>query len=336
MKWINEVRLKGTSVWTADCDKNSAYGWKQILKLRDQMRIHIRSKVGNGKSTFFWHDRWWGPEPLSSYIPMEAVTQAGLDLNVKLKDMIQGGQWTWPVEWSDRFPIIQTIPIPNLQDEPIDKYLWCPSNERCTNYSASRVWNEWRPNGNKVEWSDLIWFSNCTPKHSFIMWIAMHGRLTTQDRLLKWYPDRQMACSLCEVCLDSINHLFFECPYSKRIWSEFKKKIEQTTLPDIWDDIVSHMISQKFNKSIRSILRRVGLAACVYFIWNERNKRMFTNEKNDVDVFTTIVNYLRLKLSSLHVKDSIQVAEICKKWKVVMNIKKGDEQLLPNITSDTV
>ena len=165
------------------------------------------------------------------------------------------------------------------------------------------------------------------------MWIAINGRLSTQDRLRKWYPGRQMACSLCDNCPDSLNHLFFECPYSLRIWKEFKKKIEQEDLPDSWDDIVRCMIRMKCNRSIKSILRRVGFAACVYYIWNERNKRLFSDEKRKVeDLINEIHNHLRLKLSSLHVKETTQFTDVCNKWKVVMNFKKGDETVMDSIT----
>ncbi|GJS23757.1 ribonuclease H-like domain, reverse transcriptase, RNA-dependent DNA polymerase [Tanacetum coccineum] len=43
-----------------------------------------------------------------------------------------------------------------------------------------------------MERLETRWFSNCTPKHSFIMWIAVQGRLATQDRHQKWYPGKQM------------------------------------------------------------------------------------------------------------------------------------------------
>ncbi|PWA79019.1 ATPase, F1/V1/A1 complex, alpha/beta subunit, Zinc knuckle CX2CX4HX4C [Artemisia annua] len=92
------------------------------------------------------------------------------------------------------------------------------------------------------------------------------------------------------------------------IWNDFKKRIDKETLPNRWEDVIQYMIKLKCNQSINSILRRIGLAACVYFIWNERNRRIFGNEKRVVDeLIKTIVNHLRLKLSSLHVKKSAQV-----------------------------
>ena len=44
-------------------------------------------------------------------------------------------------------------------------------------------------------------------KHSFIVWLTILGRLSTQDRLLKWYPGKQAQCPLCELCTDSHSHM---------------------------------------------------------------------------------------------------------------------------------
>ncbi|GJT70964.1 ribonuclease H-like domain-containing protein [Tanacetum coccineum] len=53
-------------------------------------------------------------------------------------------------------------------------------------------------------------------------------------------------------------------------------------------------------------LRRVVLAACVYYIWDERNKRLFGNQKrNHEALMQLIINNIRMKLVSLKVKNSI-------------------------------
>nr|GEU55460.1 reverse transcriptase zinc-binding domain-containing protein [Tanacetum cinerariifolium] len=157
--------------------------------------------------------------------------------------------------------------------------------------------------GSKVEWRDTIRFSNCTPKHSFIMWMAVQDRLATQEKLMKWYHEKQLTCPLCEICPDSLNHLFFECCYAKLVWKQLKKASDQISLPDRWDDIISTLASQIHNKSIKSVPRRLTLAACVYHIWQERSKRIFTNDKKrSNEVAAEVFNQLRLKLASLTVK----------------------------------
>ncbi|GKD91172.1 RNA-directed DNA polymerase, eukaryota, reverse transcriptase zinc-binding domain protein [Tanacetum coccineum] len=243
VRWINDVRLKGNSIWKIGCDKNTSSGWKSILGLRDKMRKHIICKVGDGSSIFLWHDKRWGPEPISTLIPMETVLKAGLESKVGLKDTIRGDKWSWPVTLQN-LSVLKSIHVPKLSDGIKDKFLWYTNDGKTVNYSTKKAWKDWRNTSDKVRWHDFVWFSNCTPKHSFIMWIAVQGRLTTQERLIKWYLDKQVAC------------LFRE-------------------------DIVNFMIVKKHNKSIKSLLLRLILAACVYYIWTERNKRHFTNEKQN-------------------------------------------------------
>ncbi|GKF15891.1 hypothetical protein Tco_0057353 [Tanacetum coccineum] len=102
-----------------------------------------------------------------------------------------------------------------------------------------------------------------------------------------------------------------------------KKKAELTSLPDKWEEIVTFMTEEKHNRSIKSILRRVILAACVYFIWYERNKRLFTGEKRCSKILIEeIILHLRIKLASITVKSTRQIEEVGKKWKVHMNVLK--------------
>ncbi|GJY23445.1 hypothetical protein Tco_0397103 [Tanacetum coccineum] len=103
---------------------------------------------------------------------------------------------------------------------------------------------------------------------------------------------------------------------------KFKSSIEN--FPDKWEDVMAAMIQLKHNRSIKSILRRITVAACVYFIWNERNKRLFTNEKKDSnELITDLVNYIRLKLACLTIKRTNQTEEVCKAWKVDLNVRIG-------------
>ena len=235
--------------------------------------------------------------------------------NEKVCDMIDNENWLWPAERKSSYPILQALSVPAL-NEYEDKTVWITKDGNCVKYTVNRSWKDWRHNGDKVLWCDVVWFSHCTPKHSFIPWLAILGRLATQDRLVKWYPGKQVSCPLCETCPDSVTHVFFEWPFSNKIWRELKKKSQQEELSNNWNEILNGLISKLCNKSIMSILRRIVLAACVYYVWNERNKRLFANEKRDYKVLlTVIVNNIRLKLAS----KSAKIDEVSKRWQVYMN-----------------
>ncbi|GKA77411.1 hypothetical protein Tco_0783872 [Tanacetum coccineum] len=100
------------------------------------------------------------------------------------------------------------------------------------------------------------------------------------------------------------------------------EKSDHYAMPNRWDDLLIDMTSMRHNKSIKSVLRRIVFAACVYFIWNERNTRLFINDKkNNNELVFEVVNHIRLKLASLTVKRACQTVEIYKKWKVDLNVK---------------
>ena len=57
------------------------------------MLKHVQYNVGNGKSIFFWHDRWWGPNPLIQSLKGDVIAYTGIDEKVKLSEMIVNGEW---------------------------------------------------------------------------------------------------------------------------------------------------------------------------------------------------------------------------------------------------
>ncbi|XP_071738976.1 uncharacterized protein [Rutidosis leptorrhynchoides] len=156
-------------------------------------------------------------------------------------------------------------------------YKWKTNNGSVVNYSTQQVWRDLKSNRSKVEWHHVIWFKGLKPKHAFILWLATLHRFNTQDRMQSWMPHMQMICPLCEKTNDSVNHLFFQCDYSG------------------------------FN--------RLVLAACVYFIWQERNARLFRHQKKAATkVGEDVQNYIRWKLLSLKVKNSSAVKKVAELW----------------------
>lgn len=133
--------------------------------------------------------------------------------------------------------------------------------------------------------------------------MAMKGKLQTQDRIMRWNNDLNMKCSLCNEVQDSHNHLFFECKYSKYIWSCLKKKMRKEGLTDSWDNVIEQFANGPCNNTIDSVLARITLATAVYHIWKERNTRIFTGEELDVQVLLNIiVEKIKLPTTMLNCK----------------------------------
>ncbi|GJX58288.1 RNA-directed DNA polymerase, eukaryota, reverse transcriptase zinc-binding domain protein [Tanacetum coccineum] len=159
-----------------------------------------------GKSTvFFGNVKEHVKHEILSIIPFKigslVVSYLGVPLITKhltftdCKSLIDKVKWKWPMEWNSTFSHILPSSVPDLIDGSKDLFLWETNEGKCNSYSTIRSWKDWRDHRGKVNWGDLVWFSNCTLKHSFIMWMAVQGRLTTQDRLMKCRDDLMIAMS---------------------------------------------------------------------------------------------------------------------------------------------
>ncbi|GJZ50309.1 hypothetical protein Tco_0604499 [Tanacetum coccineum] len=70
---------------------------------------------------------------------------------------------------------------------------------------------------------------------------------------------------------DSHKHLFFKCAYAQKIWKKVCELANTKIKEDKWEDIVNVMSNLKDRRNIWGTIRRLSLAATVYYIWQERN-----------------------------------------------------------------
>lgn len=68
-----------------------------------------------------------------------------------------------------------------------------------------------------VSWRGLICHNATCPKHIFIQWLALLGRMRTKDLLLSWRMEVTSCCVLCDAHSETQQYLFFECEYSQYI-----------------------------------------------------------------------------------------------------------------------
>ncbi|GJV19454.1 RNA-directed DNA polymerase, eukaryota, reverse transcriptase zinc-binding domain protein [Tanacetum coccineum] len=280
VKWINVVKLKQRSVWDVDIDSKDSWGWKCLLNLRSWVGNHMRYKIGDDKSINVWYDKWNSDISLSSLISKKKVFYVGFKDQDKIHDVMDDNGWKWPQNWLDKYPWIASIRTPSLVNQP-DQAIWVDNNGNERRFLTNTIWKDVRGNYRKVNWYNLVWHSNCIPKHTFLLWIAARKKLCTQDRMGKWYPNKVFACSLCNKVPNSHEHLFFKCVYTQKVWKMICNIAKLDLKEDKWDNILDEMSKGKDNGSIWGVIRMLCLAANVYFIWQERNKILFNSCKRD-------------------------------------------------------
>ncbi|GJU67261.1 RNA-directed DNA polymerase, eukaryota, reverse transcriptase zinc-binding domain protein [Tanacetum coccineum] len=230
------VKLKGKKCWEVIVDKSDSWSWKTMVKLRDKMKPFVTVKIGDGKSTSIWYDSWNWYDAIANVISKIDIYEARFCNNATVADMIKDGEWIWPKGYS--------------------------------------VWNSMKVEYPKVEWHKIIWFSQCIPRHSFVMGMALHDKLRTQKRMAKWYTNDTLLCPLCATCNNSVHHFLFQSNFSSKVWSEVKSDLNLQVTPNDWQSIFQLMIKELCVNNIYGVLGRIGIAACVYYIWKERSFRV--------------------------------------------------------------
>ncbi|GKB92427.1 hypothetical protein Tco_0964699 [Tanacetum coccineum] len=94
-------------------------------------------------------------------------------------------------------------------------------------------------------------------------------------------------------------------------------------------DVIESMAGRRGMKSIGNMVNKLILAATVYFIWQERNFRLFKEECRSEDVlFNIIYECVKSKLMTIRVKKTVRTDLIEKKWNL-RAIYLGNKNLSP-------
>ena len=160
-----------------------------------------------------------------------------------------------------------------------------------------------------VSWNKIVWVPGGNPRHSFVLWLAAHTRLSTHDRIYK-FTHGPLACVFCHSQMESHDHLFFACPYSSFIWQDLMIRCGLSWNGQCWKDTLQWMSQRLKGKKMHQIIPKMWLGATVYGLWKERNNRtfklLFFSKEHLLKNLTSQVNALiRLKWKHQCILDSM-------------------------------
>ncbi|GJZ64570.1 hypothetical protein Tco_0620991 [Tanacetum coccineum] len=307
VKWIHQYKLRGRHFFDVPYCGCMTWGWRKLLQLRPLIRDHFRFRIGDGATCSLWFDRWSTSRPLAAIVSNRDIHRAGFDLYSKVKDAVHNGEWSWPADWFSKYPLLNSVAVPTLSAMQ-DRLEWRDRLEIVKPFFVNAVWNCIRPRDAVVNWYDVVWFANCIPSHAFHLWLVAKRRLKTQDLLRLWDVNGavlSMHCPLCDGQPDSHEHLFFDCVFSKQIWDSVKSLAGLPNVIGSISIIVDLLFPFVKRRSARSVVAKLVVAACSYYIWQERNLRLFMNQKRSHSQVTDCIkSSIRLKLLSCTFKKS--------------------------------
>ncbi|GKC76206.1 putative gag-pol polyprotein [Tanacetum coccineum] len=196
--------------------------------------------------------------------------------------------WRWH-RWTDVCPLKDLLSnrdilhVPVLLDDMDDVILWRDRDGVLRPFSVACVWDTIRSR-------------------------ADMQKLKTQDRLRQWDVGPSinlhlLRCPLCDLVPDSHDHLFFECSFSSHIWSQVGALYGMDSISHRLADVITFIVPISKGKTVISILSRIMVAATSYYIWLERNGRLFKEKTSSPDqIVSVILSMVRLKLVTFKFK----------------------------------
>lgn len=119
------------------------------------------------------------------------------------------------------------------------------------------------------------------PKVKFFAWLALMGRVWTNERRHRHQLESDDTCSFCAQQLETIHHLLLHCPFSKEVWFKLLRRAGRQHLAlniaandnceftDWWTHSRKQLL-KTIRKGFDTLILLVS-----WELWKERNRRVF-------------------------------------------------------------
>ncbi|XP_022003109.1 uncharacterized protein LOC110900530 [Helianthus annuus] len=136
---------------------------------------------------------------------------------------------------------------------------------------------------------------------------------------------RLMCCPLCKYDRDSRDHLFFQCVYASEVWRLVKRLVDMETVTDTWDSIMQWMELNANSRTMENIICRILVAASTYFVWQERNNILFSQNQRSASVLAKVfIETVRLKIMGFRFGRDLKQKKILDRWLISKNNMEVD------------
>ncbi|KAM0027303.1 hypothetical protein Hdeb2414_s0020g00567841 [Helianthus debilis subsp. tardiflorus] len=85
--------------------------------------------------------------------------------------------------------------------------------------------------------------------------------------------------------------------YASKVWDGVKVRADMGAIPNRWSAIFDYLMGIAKSKKAWHVIAKLVVCASAYFIWNERNRRLFSPQRrNQEQLVNVILSTVRLKL----------------------------------------
>lgn len=171
--------------------------------------------------------------------------------------------------------------------------------------SSGLIYELVRPRMDSRPCACVIWSPTSTPKHCFILWLAVLGRLRTADRID--FLEIDPTCVFCKSSPESHDHLFFDCSFTGELWAIMRNWAGITRDMSTLKMAIKWLKKEKCPEKWILKLRRLTIASTIYFLWNARNRARFEEEVPQLHIIArkTQIHVSIILASFPHVEDNL-------------------------------
>ncbi|XP_024014349.1 uncharacterized protein LOC112088339 [Eutrema salsugineum] len=269
--WTHQNLIGKNFFWSIkEKTQAGSWIWRKLLKLRPVAKLFHRMDIRSGSATSFWFDHWSGR--LVDIMGQRGCIDLGIRENTTVEMVLKHHRRRR-----------HRVGILNQVEDEIEKYrasanydlkdvaLWkCGHEKFKQRFRSKDTWLQIRQTNIRWGWEEVVWFKYATPKYSFFHWTVMHNSISTGDRMIKWNANANPSCVLCNHPLKTVDHLFFNCPFSDQIWQTLIRGLLRDRYTTNWHEVLSP-VKDSSQDRISLFILQYTLQATIYGIWRERN-----------------------------------------------------------------
>jgi len=149
-----------------------------------------------------------------------------------------------------------------------------------------------RDGGVQYQFSNVLWFPTHSPKVAMCLLRALNVKLLARDLLMSIGVSDTDICVLCGSAEESVQHLFFVCPFSAYLWALCGLKLGILGSISTLQDEAMNIQSRFKIKTNICVLAKHILSAAVWHIWKRRISE-YSNYRSRT-TFWCLGSYMRI------------------------------------------
>ncbi|XP_026399319.1 uncharacterized protein LOC113295179 [Papaver somniferum] len=277
-KWVqlfSAKYLQDHSFWNADAKKKGSSVWHGLMQVRSFLENKIFWQISSGNSVKIWEDPWI-PNQVNHLLPLPDILPENI---MHVSDLMTGGNISWNIDilhqlFSQQIvDEIQKIFLNGNNAEDI--LIWSPTvTGKFSTKSCYKILSENIPSSSAMHefpWRKFWSFSFIPPKIMVFTWKLIYNGLPVNQNIKRFVSQIDPSCTFCKQEEESIEHLFFNCPWSVTILENISREFAGLTYTRNSRDVIMSWIEE-------TNLFKFTMGLCVFWnIWKMRNEMVFSD-----------------------------------------------------------